>query len=250
MKVLKRMKVKEYLEERRKFGTLHFTLIDPHKTNAENAEKIASILKDIGTDAFLLGGSIGVDPIEASEIALKLKETGLPVIIFPGDLTNIVKTADAILFMSLLNSENPYHIIGAQVQGAFLVKKYGLETLPTAYIVIGYGGAAGYMGMARPIPWDQVNISIAYALAANMLGMRYIYLEAGSGSPQHIPPEVIKSIKKTVPEAFLIVGGGIRTKEAALSVAEAGADAIVTGNIVEEDIKKAEEIIKAIKKKD
>lgn len=241
------MKVSEYLFSKRKDGVVHFTLIDPQKTSPAEAEKIGFYLKDLGTDAFLLGGSIGVDPLEATEIASNLKKTGLPVIIFPGDLTNIVKTADAILFMSLLNSESAYYIIGAQVQGALLVKKYGLEALPTGYIVIGYGGAAGYIGRAKPVPWEQPEIALAYALAASMLGMKYIYLEAGSGSPRPVPAEMISLVKKYVPDVFLIVGGGIRTADAAISAVKAGADAIVTGNIVEENLKKAEEIIKAVK---
>ncbi|MEM0046476.1 MAG: geranylgeranylglyceryl/heptaprenylglyceryl phosphate synthase [Fervidicoccaceae archaeon] len=243
------MRVSDYLRERREKGPLHFALIDPHKTGAEEAGKIAEELKRLGTDAFLIGGSIGVDPLEASEVARALRSSGLPVIVFPGDVNNVIKEADAILFMSLLNSESVYHIVGAQVQGAPLVRKYGLEPLPTGYIIVGYGGAAGYIGRARPIPFDQPYIAAAYAMAAEMLGMRYIYLEAGSGSPQHIPPEMIKVVRKSLREAFLIVGGGIRSGEAARSVIEAGADAIVTGNVLEKSLDAVREIVCAIKRR-
>lgn len=239
----------DYLRERRKEGPLHFSLIDPHKTRAEEAEKIAKQLRDLGTDVFLVGGSLGVEPREAEEIVLRLKATGLPVIIFPGDVNNVVRGADAILFMSLLNSDSIYHIIGAQIQGAPLVRKYGLEPLPTGYLIIGYGGAAGYIGKARPIPFDQPYIAAAYAMAAEMLGMKYIYLEAGSGSPQHVPPEMVKTVKSSLKEAFLIVGGGIRSPEAAKAIIEAGADAIVTGNILEKSIESAGAIIGVIKGK-
>ncbi len=235
--------------EKRKKSVLHFALFDPHKTSGEEARESSRLLKELGTDAFLIGGSIGVDPSKASAVAKSIKEsTGLPVIIFPGDLGNIVREADAILFMSLLNSDNPYYIIGAQVQGAPLVKAYGLEPLPTAYIIIGYGGAAGFIGKARPIPWDQPFITLSYVLAARMLGMKYVYLEAGSGSPRPVPPEMIRVIKKHVPDVFLIVGGGIRDYDSARKAVEAGADAIVTGTIIEESIDKAKSIIDAIKK--
>jgi len=246
-RLLERMKVSEYLRERRKEGALHFALIDPHKTGAGEAGSIAAELKKMGTDAFLVGGSIGVEPREAEEVVRELRRSGLPVIIFPGDVNNVVRGADAILFMSLLNSDSVYHIIGAQVQGAPLVRKFQLEPLPTGYLIIGYGGAAGYIGKARPIPFDQPYIAAAYAMAAEMLGMKYIYLEAGSGSPQHIPPEIVRIVKRSLNEAFLIVGGGVRSGEVAKELVEAGADAIVTGNILEKSIDAAEEIIKSIK---
>uniref|UniRef100_A0A7J3SKI2 Geranylgeranylglyceryl phosphate synthase n=1 Tax=Fervidicoccus fontis TaxID=683846 RepID=A0A7J3SKI2_9CREN len=243
------MKVSEYLKQKRDEGPLHLALIDPQKTDAGEAERIGRELMDLGTDAFLVGGSLGVDQREAEEVVKKLKSSGAPVIIFPGDVNNVVRGADAILFMSLLNSDSVYHLIGAQVQGAILVKKYHLEPLPTGYIIIGYGGAAGYVGRARPIPLDQPYIAVAYAMAAEMLGMKYIYLEAGSGSPQSVPPEIVRAVKKNLEEAFLIVGGGIRTPDAAKLIVEAGADMIVTGNILEKDLGAAKDIIRAIKRK-
>lgn len=108
--------------------------------------------------------------------------------IIPRQRLRISKYADAILFMSLLNSDDPYFIIGAQVLGAPLVARYGLETLPTGYVIVGYGGAAGCVGRARPIPYDKPELGVAYVLAARFLGMRYMYLEAGSGAPEPIPP--------------------------------------------------------------
>lgn len=245
----RKMKVSDYLREKRNEGPLHFALIDPNKTKAEEAEKIAEQLKHLGTDAFLVGGSLGVEPRETEEIIMKLKSSGLPVIIFPGDVNNVVRGADAILFMSLLNSDSVYHIIGAQVQGAPLVRKYNLEPLPTGYLIIGYGGAAGFIGKARPIPFDQPYIAAAYAMAAEMLGMKYIYLEAGSGSPHHVPPEMVKIVKGSLREAFLIVGGGIRSGDVARAIIEAGADAIVTGNILEKSLEVAGDIVNMIKKR-
>ncbi len=240
------MKVEEYLKNKRSEGTLHFSLLDPNKTNPNQARELAEKLASAGTDAFLLGGSLGVNPTIASRIAVELKKTGLPVIIFPGDIGNIVPEADAILFMSLLNSDDPYFIIGAQIKGALIVKSYGLEALPTAYLIVGYGGAAGHVGRARPIGWEQIEVAVAYSLAASMLGMRFVYLEAGSGAPRTVSPKMVKAVKTNVPELFTIVGGGIRKPDDASKIARAGADAIVTGTIIEEggDV---ESIIKAIK---
>ena len=243
-------KVEHYLLKRRSEGPLHFSLIDPHKVRSfEELEALAKKLKAFGTDAFLVGGSLGVSPFKALETVRTLKKTGLPVIIFPGDLTNVVPEADAILFMSLLNSEDPYFITGAQVQGALLVASYGLESLPTAYIIVGYGGAAGFIGKARPIPWEHPELVASYALSAWMLGMRFAYLEAGSGSPRPVPPEAVAAVKKLVPQMFVIVGGGIRDPETARKLTENGADAIVTGTLIERDASALAELIDAIKRK-
>ncbi len=242
-------KVEDYLIERRRKAPLHLALLDPDKTNPDQAASISKYLESIGTDAILIGGSLGVDPGHTRKIIDNIhKASSLPVIIFPGDLTNISSNADAIFFMSLLNSDDPYYLFGAQVQGALLVKRYGLEPLPTGYIIIGYGGAAGFIGKARPIPWEQPLIAAAYAMAAEMLGMRFIYLEAGSGSPRPVPPEIIRSVRQSVSKAFLIVGGGIKEASDAVSAVSAGADAIVTGTLVERDPGKIEGIVRAIKK--
>ncbi len=241
--------MEEYLRNKRLEAPLHFSLIDPEKTGPEEAEKLGEKLASIGTDAFLVGGSLGVSPRRTSEVVTALKKTSLPVIIFPGDIGEIVPEADAILFMSLLNSDDPYFIIGAQIKGAPIVKMYGLEPLPTAYIIVGYGGAAGHVGRARPIPWEQREVAAAYALAASMLGMRFIYLEAGSGSPRPVPPEMVAAVKKAAPEVFLLVGGGIRSSDAALNVVKAGADAIVTGTVIEKggDVASIVKTIKSFK---
>ncbi len=241
-------KVEKYLIEQRKKSPLHFSLIDPQKVDeASSLRDTVKKLVDWGTDAFLVGGSLGVSFTKTIEIVNLLKTTGLPVIIFPGDVSNLVPGADAILFLSLLNSDNTYFIVGAQVQGAPLVKTYKLEPLPTAYIIVGYGGAAGYVGKARPIPWENPELVAAYSLAGWMMGMRFIYLEAGSGSPQPIPRNTVSIVRATVPEAFLIVGGGIRKGEQAKEIVNAGADAIVTGTLIEENEDQVKNVIQAIK---
>lgn len=251
MKKLRKLKVHEYLTSKARREVLHFTLIDPEKTSPTQALRNAEEMEKNGTDAILIGGSTGVTERLLDSIILELKRNiNIPIILFPGNISGISKHADAILFMSLLNSDNPYFIVEAQVLGAPIVYRYGLEVLPTAYIIIGYGGTAGYIGHARPIPWDKPEIGVAYALAAYMMGMDYIYFEAGSGSPHIVPPEIIMKTKQLLnDQVFIIAGGGVRSPEDARKLAEAGVNAIVTGTIVEKDLAKATKIIEAIKKR-
>jgi len=244
-----RGRVERYLGERRAEGVLHFSLVDPHKVDdLSKLELTAEELKGLGTDAFLVGGSLGVSPFKMLEVVKVLKKTGLPVIIFPGDVSNVVPEADAILFMSLLNSEDPYFITGAQLQGAHLVLAYGLEALPTAYVIVGHGGAAGFIGKARPVPWEHPELAASYVLVAKLLGMRFAYLEAGSGSPRPVPPEAVELSKRLARDVFLIVGGGVRDESTAAALARSGADAIVTGTLIEKDGPRAVgKVIKAVK---
>jgi phosphoglycerol geranylgeranyltransferase len=173
----------------------------------------------------------------------------IPIILFPNNVTGISRYADAIWFMSLLNSVDPYFIMGAQILGAPLVKKYGLEPLPLGYIIVGEGGTAGVVGRAIPIPHNKPELAVAHALAGQYLGMRFIYLEGGSGAKNPVPPEMIRAVKHYI-DVPLIVGGGIRSREQALSAASAGADMIVTGNVIEETgiKRKVSEIIEGIRR--
>lgn len=245
-----RGKVRNYIEEKlNSLGALHFSLIDPGKvTDLNQVLKLSKKLAEAGTDAFLIGGSIAVSEYMVDEIVKTLEEIGLPTILFPGNVSGLSRFADAILFMSLLNSEDPYFIIGAQMLAAPLVKRYGLEVLPTAYIIIGYGGAAGHVGRARPIPYEKYEIASAYALAAEFMGMKYIYLEAGSGAPKPIPPEMVFSIRKITSNIKLIVGGGIRDVKTAVKLVEKGADIIVTGTIIEEEPEHATKFVEKFKR--
>ena len=150
--------------------------------------------------------------------------------------------------MSLLNSVDPYFLMGAQILGAPLVKKYHLEPISMGYIIVGDGGTAGIVGKAISVPYNKPELAAAHALAGQYLGMRFIYLEGGSGAVNPVPPEMICAVKHLL-EIPLIVGGGIKTKEQAVAAASAGADIIVTGNVTEtcDANQRISEIIGAIK---
>ena len=223
-------------------------LIDSEVSNIKTSVKLANEVEKIGASAILVGGSSATDQIEMSEVVKNLKKSiKIPIILFPGNVTGVVPQADAILFSSLMNSENPYFITQAQALGAPSVLKFGLEPLPTAYLVIGEGTSAWFVGSARGIPFDKPKIAAAYALAAQFLGMRFVYLEAGSGAKQNVSPEMVKTVRKVF-GGFLIVGGGIKDAKTAKKIVAAGADALVIGTLVEKGgkLKKLSEIAKAI----
>jgi len=247
------MNVLKYLYEKTKRHPVHLTLLDPDKQPPETAAKIASCAARGGTDGIMIGGSAGISQHNLDNTAKAIKNatgTDLPIILFPGDVSGITKYADAIFFMSLLNSRNPYYITGAQALGAPVVKKAGIETIPMGYLIVEPGGAVGYIADAKLIPQKRADIAAAYALAAQYMGMKLVYLEAGSGADGHVPAKMIGLVKTTT-DIPIIVGGGIRTKEDAAKVIEAGADIIVTGTIIEkiDDVeKKIKEITSAMKR--
>jgi phosphoglycerol geranylgeranyltransferase len=232
-------------------GAIHLTLLDPERTTSKQASKIVLEAEISGTAAIMVGGST-LTSVARLESLLKVvkKSVKIPVILFPNNVTSICKYADAIWFMSLLNSSDPYFIAGAQILSAPLVKKFSLEPLPMGYIIVGEGGAASVIGRAFPIPYNKPELAAAYALAAQYLGMRFAYLEAGSGVKFSVPKEMVETVKH-VASITLIVGGGIRTGKQAKELVEAGADIIVTGTIAEEgDTRdKIGEIVQCVQRK-
>lgn len=229
------MKVLSYIHEKLEKGPLHFSLIDPDpvKQNIEAIASKASILEKLGTDAIMVGGSTNiVSSILDDTVKTIKKNCSLPVILFPGNISGITKKADAIFFMSLLNSRNPYWIVGAQVLGAPIVKSAGIEPISMAYLVIEPGGTVSFVGDAKPIPRNKPGLAAAYALAAQYLGMSLVYLEAGSGVKEPIQPEIIKTVKSAI-DIPLIVGGGMKTADAVTTALKADADIIVTGTACE-----------------
>ena len=244
-------KVESFLKsELKKKNALLFILIDSEVSNLESSKKLAIEVEKIGASAILVGGSSATDQIEMAKVVKGIKKgIKIPIILFPGNVTGVVPDADAILFSSLMNSENPYFISQAQALGAPSVAKFGLEPLPTAYLVIGEGTSAWFVGSARGIPFEKPKIAAAYALAAQFLGMRFVYLEAGSGAKTNVTPEMVKTVRRTF-NGFLIVGGGIKDVKTAQSLAKAGADALVIGTFLEKggSLKKLQDIAKAIQR--
>ena len=240
---------KYLLEKIKADGTIHITLIDPEKVTTEQASLISLSSQSSGTAAIMIGGSTFASQTHLDNIVKAIKAAvTVPTILFPNNITGISSYADAIWFMSLLNSVDPYFLMGAQILGAPLVKKYGIEPISMGYIIVGEGGTAGIVGKAISVPYTKPELAAAHALAGQYLGMRFIYLEGGSGAAHPVPPEMISAVKHLL-DIPLIVGGGIKTKEQAKIAASAGADIIVTGNLTEskDANQRISEIIHAIK---
>jgi phosphoglycerol geranylgeranyltransferase len=243
--------IETYLLEKIKAeGSIHITLIDPEKVTVQQAASISENSKNSGTAAIMIGGSTFASQAHLDDVVKSVKSSvKIPTILFPNNITGISSYADAIWFMSLLNSVDPYFLMGAQILGAPLVKKYGIEPISMGYVIVGEGGTAGIVGKAISVPYNKPELAAAHALAGQYLGMRFIYLEGGSGATNPVPPEMIRAVKHLI-EIPLIVGGGIRSKEQAMAAASSGADIIVTGNVTETNDAKQRisEIISAIKK--
>ena len=220
-------------------GTLHFSLIDPDPTkqNPTKAGKMALFAQQAGTDAILIGGSTVFDQKFVDETIQAIKDkVNLPIIIFPGGVANLSKKADAILFMSILNSEDPYFIVGQQAIASYTVKLSNLEIISTGYLIIEPGGTAGWISKAKLFPRSKPKLTAAYALAAEYFGFKFIYLEAGSGS-ERMPSEIIRLCSNLL-SIPIIVGGGVSSKEDARSFVKAGADIIVMGTFLENQVLK------------
>ncbi|MCE2400134.1 geranylgeranylglyceryl/heptaprenylglyceryl phosphate synthase [Candidatus Poribacteria bacterium] len=211
----------------------YIVLIDPEGCEVEKCAKLACEVERAGADAILLGGSLLTTDLHPIAATLK-SETAIPIILFPGDSMHLTPHADAILYMSLISGRNPNYLIGEQVKAAPWIQRYGLQPIPTGYMLIEGGNrtAVEFMSGTVPIPRDKPDIAGPHALAAQYLGMRLVYLEAGSGAEFPVPNIMISSVKAQI-EIPLIVGGGIRTPEIAAEKVNAGADFIVTGNILE-----------------
>jgi phosphoglycerol geranylgeranyltransferase len=229
-------RVEKYLLEKiEKEGTIHMTLVDPEKVTPSSASRVAKDAESCDTAAIMVGGSTSVSSSHLDKVTKALKDSvEIPVILFPNNITGITRHADAIWFMSLLNSADPYFLMGAQVLGAPIIKKFGLEPIPLGYIIVGEGGTVSVVGKAVPIPYSKPELASAHALAAEYFGMRFVYLEAGSGVGNPVPADMVRAVK-TATGLPLIVGGGIRTGEQVKDIVKAGASIIVTGNVLEEN---------------
>jgi phosphoglycerol geranylgeranyltransferase len=229
---------------------LHFTLFDPDRQSPAELSARAKTCARFGTDAIMVGGSssFGRKLLDESVLAVK-RAVDLPVILFPNSAAAVSKHADYIFFMSLLNGDDPRVLIREQVRAAPVISRTGLRPISMAYIVVSTSRRP--TSIERLVKLDKIGPddeakAAAYALAARFLGFGCVYLEAGSGADKPVPVRMVRAVRKEL-TGPLIVGGGIRSPEQAGRIAAAGADAIVTGTIVERDIAKLEAIIRAIK---
>jgi len=233
------MKIIDILTERHRLGKKSIAvLIDPEKV--EDTARLTHLI-NLGTenciDFFLVGGSL-LTTSNMAEVISVIKENvnNVPVILFPGNSLQVDPGADAILFLSLISGRNPDLLIGQHVQAAPMIKNYRMEVLPTGYMLISSGrlSTTAYISNTTPIPDDKCEVAACTAMAGEMLGLKLIYLDGGSGAEKEINQQMIRMVRKVV-EVPLIVGGGINTPEKAQRALEAGADMIVIGNALEKD---------------
>ena len=224
------------LSVRNKKGAGYIVLIDPDRKSENGLADKVNKINNSGVDAIFVGGSLMMDGRSSDRVAQIRSLAEIPVIFFPGGISQLNSHYDAILFMSIISGRNPHYLIGEQVIAAPIVKDLGIEVIPTGYLLLdgGSDSAVQFMSSTAPIPMDKPDISIAHALAAQYLGKQLIYLEAGSGAKQAVTNELIKEVFEQV-EIPLIVGGGIRTPEVAREKVESGASFVVTGTIIEEN---------------
>ena len=225
------------IDKLNKEGALQFSLIDPDplRQTPNKAARMAKYAQEAGTDAIMVGGSTAHDQGYVDKtIELIKNKVDVPVIIFPGGIANVSKNADAIFFMSLLNSKNPHYIIGQQALASYMIKMSNLEHLSMGYLIIEPGATAGWLGDAKLLPRRKPELTAAYALAAEMFGFKLIYLEAGSGA-EKIPTEIIKLCGKVL-SLPILTGGGVQNEGDAKEFVNAGADVIVMGTFLEKHV--------------
>ena len=223
-------------------------LLDPDRTPIKDAERIARFACDEGVKAILIGTSLLVSPYFDKFVKAVKKGSVLPVILFPGGSHQVAPDADAIFFLSLLSGRNPEFLINEQVKVVFVIKAYNLEVIPVGYLLIDSGNytTVEYVSNTKPIPRNKPEICVAHALAGEFFGMKYIYLEAGSGAKYHVPAEIVANVRKNV-NVPLIVGGGIRTVADTRKLFNAGADYIVLGSIIEKSPSNFKAIMRSVR---
>jgi phosphoglycerol geranylgeranyltransferase len=236
------------LVNRKEKGRKSFAvLIDPDKADTATIDQLVQLSKEAGVDYFLAGGSLVISN-RLDEVVQQIKTScTIPVILFPGSPSQITKHADALLYLSLISGRNPELLIGQHVISAPSVKQSGLEIISTGYMVVD-GGApttVSYISNASPLPSDKNEIAMCTAMAGEMLGMKVIYMDAGSGAKRAISENMIHSVAQQI-NIPLIIGGGITDPEKAYRNCKAGADVIVIGNAIEKDASLIKEMAAAI----
>ncbi|TSA26176.1 MAG: geranylgeranylglyceryl/heptaprenylglyceryl phosphate synthase [Bacteroidetes bacterium] len=231
-----------------KHGNKQFAvLLDPDKYTLDKLKKVITLSCKSGVDYFFFGGSL-LTRDQQDLFLTQLKENcDIPVILFPGNHFQINRKADGILFLSLISGRNPELLIGKHVVAAPYLKAVKLEVIPTGYLLIDGGNrtTVAYMSNTDPIPSDKSEIAVCTALAGELLGLKLIYLDAGSGARNPVPENMLKQVKKYI-SVPLVVGGGIRTPQQAVKSIQAGADMVVVGNAIEENIRLIPKLSEAI----
>ncbi|WP_430810549.1 MULTISPECIES: geranylgeranylglyceryl/heptaprenylglyceryl phosphate synthase [unclassified Carboxylicivirga] len=211
-------------------------LIDPDKFPLHQMASLKPLLDEAKPDLILVGGSL-VSVDTGDFICALKKHIDLPVILYPGSSLQVCKEVDAIIFLSLLSGRNPEFLISHHVTAAPLIKAHGIEAIPTGYLLVDGGKPTSvqYISQTQPIPKDKNDIAVATALAGQYLGMKLIYMDAGSGAVSPIQPAMIAQVHEAL-DIPLMVGGGITTTDGVEKAFEAGADLVVVGNVLEKDL--------------
>jgi len=211
-------------------------LIDPESTDETKITELVKLADSAGVDYFFVGGSTARHTEMEAALSLLQILSDIPTFIFPGNVSQLSDKADALLYLSLISGRNPDLLIGKQVESVPFLRKSKLEIIPTGYLLIDGGNqsSVAYISNTTPIPKRHIEVAVNTAMAGQYLGMQLIYLEAGSGAIDPVHKEMIKAVSQAL-SVPLIVGGGIRTAQAATNAVNAGADLIVIGNILEKD---------------
>jgi len=227
-------KVYNYILDRIESKTgMIFLVIYPPNQSIETAGRLAKIAEQAGVAAIAVGGSVGAQGALLDNTISQIKENcSLPVILFPGNIATLSPKADAIYFMSMLNSLDPYYITGAQIAASYPIKRIGIEVIPTSYIIVEPGRAAGWVGRAKLIPRELPYLAAVSALAGQYMGSHVAILEAGGGASAHVPLEMISYTRKLI-DIPLVVAGGVKTAEQAYKCIKAGADIVHVGTAIE-----------------
>ncbi len=237
----------KFLNVRDEKGAGFLVLLDPDRMSVPQIVELARKSEKGGADGFLVGSSLLLST-RFDEAVREIKaNVSISVTIFPGNANQVSRHADAILFLSLISGRNPHLLIGEQVKAAPAIKEFGLEPIPTGYLIIESGSATSvqFMSDTQPIPKNKPDIVKAHALAAEYLGMRFVFLEAGSGAENPVPDNIIREVKDFI-SIPIIVGGGVKDPEVAYKKVKSGASFVVVGNFLEEDDSIIKEFANAI----
>lgn len=233
-------------------GAILLSLIDPDKQPFEKGAKVAEASAEAGADVILVGGSIGAQGMILDKTTKMIRErVNIPIVLFPGNVGTITPYADALYFMYVLNSREVYWTSTVQIQGAPIVKRMGIEPIPTGYIILEPGKAVGWISNANLIPHSRGDLAAATALAGEYMGAHFIVTDSGSGAEKPAPPEFVKAVKSVLSVPYFYAGG-CRTAEQATDIIKAGADGIQVGTAFEFDDQdkvkeKVASMVKAIK---